>query len=1393
MKDKYEISLWDDYLVAASGDIPAHYEEKKLVVIGSDSMTIPCRAEEPKLIQNINGTNTLSFKMRYTYREEGKDYKNPFLKYLVNERKIKCFWKDKWYDFVIKDCNEDSSSKSITYTCKDLFINELSKTGFNLEFDTELENNQGTVQELGARIVDGTDWQIDTSNSDIVFQTIEEGVYEGRAQNGFDAVGVDPATGLDVTVHVTSGDTLLVFYSCVESKDPFVQFWYASGGNYQTEGSSMVVLNGQSVGVEGGYWSTSGGAQYYIKGLLEYIKIPANTSVSTRYRANRLVRSQLQVIDPLTDKYCSVYTKNDVDYYSYFETEYSDVTVVTNCITNSENFSGITGWNGYGAGFKLYPDYVQGQSYIAKGYLSVCNNAILYNSGIKDFQSYIPKGFTKGEKYVFRIKAMTESSGKPSGTYTTTSNMVAFPFIGTYTYDATSKKYTPTGTNKFGTIESKTQNGDWIELLMTCTQSLSHEQIKELGFFLYNNASGNIKLWVENIQFFKYVEGAPVIQIDYSDLLTYLEDDIMLYNDNYYRCIRETTGHAPTNTTYWVSLGSTAPTTVRMNPGSFSAQSYANEVWRLYAAGQNIKDVKDLVYTYSGTEAGLKTYLSQNSIVPKYGPNGKYEKVRSITGKQSNRFNLLQSLAETFEVWVKFTINHDSTGRTIYTDGKPEKYISFVNEVGGRNGLTFEYGTDLKAITRDINSDAITSKVIVSANNNQYGKNGFCTIARARDNYPKTTFILNFDYYISQGLLSREQITNDLYSTDSQYIGYYYYLRIYNTELERITEELIKKKGEIDKLNARKTVIDGLIKQTEDKITQVESDLARYAGYSCFCEAEVKAYLDGRGKNDTVAWSAWAVRLGLINNLSVYDAQKNSIDISISTLQNRITILEAEEEYYLGLIEALDRKFYAKYSRFIQEGSWTSDQYYDDDLYYYDGLSTSYTSSRPQISYNISVIRISSIEEYKNKVFNLGDISYIKDTEFFGYEQDGVTPYKEEVVISEVTSNFDTPQNDEIKVQNYKTQFEDLFQRIAATTQTLQYTTGAYNNTVNNFTTTGEIKSNVLQESMSADPNLTWSGDNDSVVISKEGIVVSDENDPSKMMKITASGVQFSQDKGVTWKDAINGTGINPQSLTTGTMATDKISISDGEFPTFKWDKFGISAYEFSQDDSREGAITDIKDGHFVRFDRYGLYGIRKGESGEEPIDPDWHAQGEDALDDIRSKANFGIVWDGFFIKSDENTGYVQITSKDDFQVMQNAATPGDPDIERIKIGNIGTTSNPDYGITINDDTGAPVLKAGSDGKLWLKEALHVETVTPGHDVSIGKLGNDQVINVNDVFIVEEDGEVTATNINITGGSISVPIVGGSIGNIQLHSDTSTIGGTGYLDEVECCQCYRQQ
>jgi hypothetical protein len=116
-------------------------------------MDTPIRAFNPKLVSNTNGSSTLTFSMFYKYydMESQQLLDNPFIKLMVNERKIKLRHGElgandcKWYDFVVKNIQENSENKTFNYTAKDLFINELSKSGFDIELDAKLENNQGTI------------------------------------------------------------------------------------------------------------------------------------------------------------------------------------------------------------------------------------------------------------------------------------------------------------------------------------------------------------------------------------------------------------------------------------------------------------------------------------------------------------------------------------------------------------------------------------------------------------------------------------------------------------------------------------------------------------------------------------------------------------------------------------------------------------------------------------------------------------------------------------------------------------------------------------------------------------------------------------------------------------------------------------------------------------------------------------------------------------------------------------------------------------------------------------------------------------------------------------------------------------------------------------------------
>jgi hypothetical protein len=52
------------------------------------------------------------------------------------------------------------------------------------------------------------------------------------------------------------------------------------------------------------------------------------------------------------------------------------------------------------------------------------------------------------------------------------------------------------------------------------------------------------------------------------------------------------------------------------------------------------------------------------------------EKIRTIAAKESNYFNILQNIAETFEVWLDLEVEHDESGAIL------SKKIAFHNYLG---------------------------------------------------------------------------------------------------------------------------------------------------------------------------------------------------------------------------------------------------------------------------------------------------------------------------------------------------------------------------------------------------------------------------------------------------------------------------------------------------------------------------------------------------------------------------------------------------------------------------------------------------------------------------------------------------------------------------------------
>lgn len=406
------------------------------------------------------------------------------------------------------------------------------------------------------------------------------------------------------------------------------------------------------------------------------------------------------------------------------------------------------------------------------------------------------------------------------------------------------------------------------------------------------------------------------------------------------------------------------------------------------------------------------------------------------------------------------------------------------------------------------------------------------------------------------------------------------------------------------------------------------------------------------------------------------------------------------------------------------------------------------------------------------------------------------------------TINFDSPEKDTFTVQNYKTQFEDLFQRITATTQSLQYSTGEYNRASNVIEGKGIINSETLQNSININNELVFKSQNEAIFQDSTGLTLSDTTDPSKKTKLTSGGLFISVDGGVTWKNAIRGEGVSTQYLTSGSINTEDISILDGQFPTFRWDKYGLNAFEAVYEND---TLVGIVDNNYIRFDQFGIYGVNQS-GNNTPLNPK-------SLDEVKENAFFGLIRNGFFLKSKEENGMVEISSENNILVKTD-------EIERIKIGKL---SEGQYGLRIKDKNNIISLETDDNGKLWLKDSLniynttetyvlssdtiidetktyyqldkenntYIKVITPygnpsengyfekySYDIKIGNIKTsvgqlNQVFNANNNFIVYEDGSIKATSGSFSGditgstGTFSGEIFAssGRIGGLEINGD----------------------
>lgn len=1192
-KQPYELSVWRDVPIAGTLETDGYFTDEKVAIIGSDSMDSPLKAYDVSLKELTNGDCTLTFSMLYDYEKDGERVNNPLFELLKNEIKLK-LRRGEEYGFI-------NSKGEIDFT----ILNG------EIDFNEEEPNYEDTSVDYDNR------WR------DFVIKTIDK----------------------DSNTHVANIVAKEIFVNELGKNGWSVTLNTELENNYGTvEQLAEKVLDGSDWKVKKGYSPIE-----RVKEPLFEHKIPEGTSIAA---------VAMRKGDNGSNEKITI-SANEYIYFFYNNAEFSESTE-----------SGTDGqWRikakesvqilyfGRRIDDETNPVAVDdGRVVIDDDYLfnyKIASAAV--NVKVTGYSGYRIQDRTRTvyEPTLDKYVEVYTNGSEEYFSYTETKYHVS-PLVQNYLTNSTNftsnagwKNLNKEQEDPVLTLypEPEIRDGKvfWEDsknsLVLKAGQTYVNSGPANAGFKVINGEKYIVRFsgdWLnDSLEASSGTISFSIKDRDNEEYFSSINEEIGFVtreNDiDYIYCQLDITKSSNSKQSLVLTV-SVANANFYLYDIQLFAYQLDEETGKLIFPGDApTSTIEDKRYFYK-VENGKAVYYDGSNFTPLHEDG--YHSVRFFETQESNYFNNIQSLAELFEVWVSFHIKHKKNGQIWLENGKPVKTVKFsqYSPNSAENHAGFKYGINLKGIKRTVDSNSIASKVIVKPNNQEYAIDGMCTIARAPSNQTGETEIINFDYYINQGLISYGQVINDLYGTGATDLRYFAKLKNLNKQINEEATYVNAYSNTVSELEGQYDLYNAEILAYDNEI----SELTSYLNNLNVNDEKRTQYMNEIARLEILR------SVALQNRDAIEKKENGTVTGTLSKYQGLINVAEERIKNLQKEKEDLKLKFYTKYSRFIQEGTWTDESYVDDELYYLDAVKISNTSAYPQVSYTINVLSIEDVDGYEAYKFNVGDRTYIEDVEFFGYvtkEFNGMsakTPYRMEVIVSERNQNLDDASKTTITIKNYKNQFEELFQKITATTQSLQYQVGEYARAAGVVTPTGEIKVSTLEQSFQNNSLILSGSDNQSVIWDTgTGIEVIDNRSSNNRVRVVGGGVFISSDGGVTWSNAISGNGINTKYLIAGQIDASKINIVNGSVPYFRWDTNGITAFKVDGTIGNETYDTN----KYVRFNQYGIYavgaggiGSSNGESIEGSKLDELIAEKTtlaDKLKVIEENASFALTWKG--------------------------------------------------------------------------------------------------------------------------------------------------------------------
>lgn len=444
----------------------------------------------------------------------------------------------------------------------------------------------------------------------------------------------------------------------------------------------------------------------------------------------------------------------------------------------------------------------------------------------------------------------------------------------------------------------------------------------------------------------------------------------------------------------------------------------------------------------------------------------------------------------------------------IIWDTTNKKINFYKNEdIGTNKGLSIEHGKYLKSLEENPDFDSVVTRLYV------YGNEG---ISFASVNPTGVPFIESFDFYMypfKRDDITREIISHSNYMSDSLCHA----ILDYNALLD-------SKQGEFTKMLERKKPIQENLQAKQNELFVLQTQLNTIEDELAVANATMKP-------TDSLITQK-------INKLSEIASKNTEIDTvknSLQSIDNEITVLKNT----IAVENNFTREQIIEREKFANELVWSNTSIFEVDDLYEEGKKELLKVSQPRISYSIDMVDFLNVTKCQrdwDKLL-LGDLVTIK------YHNFGIDILAKIISIKHVedTNSLSIEIANAHDIKNGFMTLKELFNRTVSSSTTLDMSKFKWDETTKN---THEI-SQILNDTWSAIDREIKAGVNESVDISRKGIVITDSIDPKRLLVMQHGVLGLSNDGGNTFKHAITPEGIIGERIIGKLLLGEKLIIGD--------------------------------------------------------------------------------------------------------------------------------------------------------------------------------------------------------------------------------------------------------